>query len=136
MSRVVLLHALPFDGSMWAGFDGRLDAETLIVPSLYRLGDSLEEWAVGVLDLAGDGPLVVAGSSVGGSCALAVARLAPDRVAAVVLIGAKASHRPEPRLRDAAVRALTDGGVETAWSTYWEPLFGARADRASGRGGR
>lgn len=67
----------------------------MIRPNLYGLGESLEAWAGGVLDLVSTGPLILVGSSVGGSCALEVARLAPDRVAAVALIGAKAGHRPK-----------------------------------------
>jgi pimeloyl-ACP methyl ester carboxylesterase len=74
--------------------------------------------------------LLLVGNSVGGSCALEVARLAPDRVAAIVLVGAKASHRPEPGLRDAAVAVLTEGGMAAAWPEYWAPRFGSGADPA------
>lgn len=123
---LVLLHALPLDGSVWANAM-QLEVETTIAPTLYGLGESLESWAHGVLDLAAHGPLVLVGNSVGGSCALEIARLAPDRVAAVVLVGAKAGHRPEPSLRDAAIRDLTERGMAAAWPKYWEPLFGRGA---------
>jgi pimeloyl-ACP methyl ester carboxylesterase len=114
---------------MWAN-EMQLDVESTIAPTLYRLGESLQAWAAGVLDLAGDGPLLVVGSSVGGSCALEVARLAPDRVAALVLIGAKAGVRREPALRDEAVRVLGERGMAEAWAKYWEPLFGSHAEAA------
>ncbi len=68
----------------------------VVAPTLYPLGDSVEAWAAAVLELAGGGPLVVVGSSIGGSCAIEVARIAPDRVRALVLADTKAGHRPEP----------------------------------------
>jgi pimeloyl-ACP methyl ester carboxylesterase len=121
--RLVLLHALPLDGSMWAD-ELDLDVESTISPTLYALGDSLSAWAAGVLDLAGEGPLLVVGNSVGGSCAIEVARLAPERVAAIVLVGAKAGVRPDPALRDDVIRLLSERGMTAAWPRYWEPLFG------------
>jgi len=121
--RLVLLHALPFDGRMWDAERDLLPGRTL-APTLYRFGASLAEWAEGVLSLAGDEPLVVVGCSVGGSCALEVARAAPDQVEGIVLVGAKAGVRPEPALRDEAVRLLTARGPEAAWRAYWRPLFG------------
>ena len=124
--RLVLLHALPFDATMWAG-EIDVDVESTIAPTLYGLGDSIEAWAGGVLDLAGDGPLLVVGNSVGGSCAIEVARLAPDRVAAIVLVAAKAGVRPEPDARDRAIRLLSEQGMAAAWPKYWKPLFGPHA---------
>jgi pimeloyl-ACP methyl ester carboxylesterase len=123
---LVLLHALPLSGAMWLD-DMDLPVDSTITPTLYRFGDSVQAWAEGVLDVADTGPLVVVGNSVGGSCALEVARQAPDRVAAVVLIGAKAGHRREPALRDQAIRLLTEGGMAKGWPEYWAPLFGTRA---------
>jgi len=68
---LVLLHPLPLDGSIW---DNELRAlgSPCVAPTLYDLGDTLEEWAGGVLDLCGSGPLVLVGNSVGGSCALEI----------------------------------------------------------------
>ena len=114
---------------MWTN-ETHLEFDCVIAPTLYGLGDSLEEWAGAVLDLAGNGPLVLFGSSVGGSCALEIARLAPDRVAAVVLVGAKAAHRPQPSFRDEVINVLTDGGMAQAWPRFWEPLFGSQANSA------
>jgi pimeloyl-ACP methyl ester carboxylesterase len=121
--RVVLLHALPFDGRMWRAERDLLGSEAL-APSLYRFGARLEDWAQGVLDLVGGEPLVVVGCSVGGSCALEIARAAPDQVAGIVLVGAKAGVRPDPALRDRAVRLLAEHGLEAAWRAFWRPLFG------------
>jgi len=124
--QLVLLHALPLDASMWAPQADLLPGAT-IAPTLYGLGDSIEEWARAVLDLTDGGPLVVVGSSVGGSCALEMAALAPDRVRALVLVGAKAAHRPDPALRDAAVELLRRDGMDAAWRSCWEPLFSRSA---------
>jgi pimeloyl-ACP methyl ester carboxylesterase len=78
------------------------------------LGTTLEQWAQGVLALVRNEPLVV-GCSVGGSCALEVARAAPDQVRGIVLVGAKAGVRPDPAFRDKTIRLLTDHGIEAAW---------------------
>jgi pimeloyl-[acyl-carrier protein] methyl ester esterase len=121
--RLVFLHALPFDGSMWRAERDLLPDGTLS-PSLYRFGTTLEAWAQGVLSLVGDEPLVVVGCSVGGSCALEVVRAAPEQVTGLVLVGAKAGVRPEPAFRDEAVRLLTEQGMAAGWRTYWRPLFG------------
>ncbi len=126
---VVLLHALPFDGSMWDPVRDRLGLESL-APTLYRFGDDLEEWAAGVLAEVGPGPLTLVGNSVGGSCAIEIARMIPACVQCLVLVGAKAGHRPEPELRDEALRVLARDGVDAAWARYWRPRFGPRADPA------
>jgi len=127
---VVLLHALPLDGSMWSTEVRGLAAPT-VTPDLYALGDSIEAWAVGVLDLVPSGPLVLVGNSVGGSCAIEVAHLAPDRVERIVLLAAKPGHRAEPDLRDAALRCLADEGLDVAWERFWSPLFGPDAKPAA-----
>src|ERR1700733_2868413 len=101
--QLVLLHALPFDMTMWANCMQLLPGKT-IAPTLYVYGESIEDWAEAVLELTSDGALVVVGNSVGGSCALEVARQAPRRVKAIVLIGAKAGVRPDPLFRDESVR--------------------------------
>ena len=125
--RVVLLHPLPLDGRVWAA-SMRTWAGSVVVPSLYALGESMEAWASEVLQSAGPGPLVLVGCSVGGSCAIEVARLAPERVRLLVLVGAKAGHRTEPKLRDEAVRVLSEEGMTGAWLRYWAPLFGPHTD--------
>lgn len=79
--------------------------------------------------------IVVVGCSVGGSCALEVARMAPERVVALVLIGTNARHRPNPAFYARALGILQNGGVEAAWDEYWHPLFhdSNRDARAAGR---
>src|SRR5688572_18383674 len=94
---LLFLHALPFDGTMWASQAQLLPGSTY-APTLYRWGDSIEAWAAAALKLVKGDRLVVIGCSVGGSCALELAAVAPDRVAALVLIGTKAGHRRDPAL--------------------------------------
>jgi pimeloyl-ACP methyl ester carboxylesterase len=71
--------------------------------------------------------MALVGNSIGGSVALEVACLAPERVRCMVLSGSKAGHRPEPEFRDEALRVLSDDGLEAAWGRYWAPLFGPDA---------
>lgn len=119
---LLLLHALPLDGSMWAAQAGLLPGATYN-PTLYSLGDRIETWAIRALDLTRGKRLIVVGCSVGGSCALEIAAHAPDRVAALVLIGTKADHRPDPELHASALQTVRERGLETAWQSLWEPLF-------------
>jgi pimeloyl-ACP methyl ester carboxylesterase len=124
---LLLLHALPLDGSMWAGQMALLPGSTY-APTLYALGDSVEEWAAKALKLVQGDRLIVVGCSVGGSCALEVAVAAPDRVAALVLIGTKAGHRPDPPLHAYALATIQQKGLEEAWRVFWAPLFSSSAD--------
>ncbi|WP_448475396.1 alpha/beta fold hydrolase [Martelella sp. FLE1502] len=55
--------------------------------TLYSFGDRIESWEEKALALTTAKPLIVVGCSVGGSCALEVAALAPDRVAALMFSG-------------------------------------------------
>ena len=89
--KVLLLHGWPVSERVWvpqvsalrdAGYD-------VHAPHLYGRGPSIDDWAAHLLrDL--DGPLVAVGHSMGGYCALALARRAPERVVGMVLIGYRA----------------------------------------------
>jgi pimeloyl-ACP methyl ester carboxylesterase len=124
---LLFLHALPLDGSMWAGQMQLLPGSTY-TPTLYPLGDSVEAWAAAALRLLKSDRVVVVGCSVGGSCALELAAAAPERVAALVLIGTKAEHRPDPALHASALATLQEKGLEEAWKVFWAPLFSRSAD--------
>lgn len=131
---LLFLHALPLDGAMWSAQVDCLPYATY-APTLYGLGDSLTQWAVAALAPVRETGIVVVGNSVGGSRALEIARLAPDRVKALVLIGTNARHRPNPELHARALHILSEGGVEAAWDTFWHPFFsdGNDAARSVGR---
>jgi len=126
---LLFLHALPLDGTMWADQMGLIPNST-IAPTLYTLGDSVGEWAAGALQLTTSDQLIVVGCSVDGSCALEVAITAPERVAALVLIGTKAAHRPNPKFCASALELLERRGTDAAWDTYWAPLFSKMTDPA------
>ena len=89
--KVLLLHAWPLDERMWMPQatvlrDAGYDVET---PRLYGRGSSIDGWAAQILrDF--DGPLVAVGASMGGYCALALARRAPERILGLVLAGSRA----------------------------------------------
>jgi pimeloyl-ACP methyl ester carboxylesterase len=119
---LLFLHALPLDGSMWAA-RRQFTPGPRYTPTLYPFGDSIEAWAATALNTARGDRLVVVGCSVGGSCALELAALAPDRVAALVLIGTKVEHRPDPTLHATVLRTIHDEGLAEAWKTFWVPLF-------------
>jgi pimeloyl-ACP methyl ester carboxylesterase len=132
---LLFLHALPLDGRMWSAQADLLPGSTH-APTLYGYGDTMFDWAASALALVKQKRIIVVGCSVGGSCALEVARMAPERVVALVLIGTNARHRPNPELHDRALCILREDGVAAAWNTFWHPLFSdANADaRAGGRG--
>jgi pimeloyl-[acyl-carrier protein] methyl ester esterase len=98
-------------------------------PNLYDLGETVEDWARAALKLVKGRRVIVVGCSVGGSCAIEVARIAPDRIAALVLIGTKAAHRPDPALHASALRTLQADGMDAAWHGFWAPLFSPSSDR-------
>jgi pimeloyl-[acyl-carrier protein] methyl ester esterase len=119
---LLFLHALPLDGSMWAAQKQLLPGSTH-APTLYRFGDSIEAWAAAALSMTSGDRLVVVGCSVGGSCALEVAVIAPERVAALVLIGTKVEHRSDPVLHASALQTVQEQGLQEAWKIFWAPLF-------------
>ncbi|MDX6505057.1 MAG: hypothetical protein QOE29_2182 [Gaiellaceae bacterium] len=98
MTRVLLLHAYPFDASMWDAQREALAAHEVVAPRLYDLpGETVEDWAEALEPELGAGA-VVGGASMGGYVALTLARLAPERVAGLVLAGAKATRDTPERL--------------------------------------
>ena len=89
--KIVLLHGWPVSERIWvsqvsalrdAGFDP-------VTPYLYGRGASIDDWAAQLLREV-DGPLVPVGASMGGYCALALARRAPERIVGMVLVAARA----------------------------------------------
>ncbi|WP_454010870.1 alpha/beta fold hydrolase [Aquamicrobium terrae] len=112
---LLLLHALPLDGSMWAE-QAKLLPEATYAPTLYSLGDCIEAWANEALKLTAGNRIIVVGCSVGGSCALEIATIAPERVAALVLVGTKANHRPDPEFHASALETLRNDGLEPTFS--------------------
>jgi pimeloyl-ACP methyl ester carboxylesterase len=83
-----------------------------VAPRLYGRGPSIDGWAAQLLGEVA-GPLVVVGASMGGYCALALARRAPERVVGIVLVGSKptADTDERRRFRDETAAQLRSDGV-------------------------
>jgi pimeloyl-ACP methyl ester carboxylesterase len=125
---LLFLHALPLDGSMWA--DQRAIAPAAsYAPTLYHFGDTIESWASAALSEVREERIIVIGCSVGGSCALEVAALAPDRVSALVLIGTRAHCRPDPARKIEALERFVSLDLVDAWDALWAPHFSPATPR-------
>jgi pimeloyl-ACP methyl ester carboxylesterase len=122
--KVVLLHALPLDERMWAPQREALADHDVVAPNLYRLGNSMDAWAGAVLDQV-EGSFVACGASMGGYCALAIARRAPERLAGLVLAGARAgADSPERRAgRAATIELVRAHGAAGLWGEMAPKLF-------------
>lgn len=129
--RIALLHALPFDERMWEPQLPALAGHDVHAPKLYDLGSSTDEWALGVLQQV-PGRLVAVGASMGGYCASAIARLAPERLEAIVLVGSRADADPPERrpLREQWIAIAREQGGEGLWEAVAKNFFTAKADPA------
>jgi pimeloyl-ACP methyl ester carboxylesterase len=123
--KIAFLHALPFDGRMW---ESQLDAfgaeHEVHAPTLYPLGSSFDEWALGVLQDV-PGRVVAVGASMGGYTAGAIARLAPERLEAIVMVGSRADADPPERapLREEWIRIVREQGPEGLWQAQAKAFF-------------
>lgn len=112
--KLVLLHAFPLDETMWEPQRTALERFDVVAPNLYELpGNTIDGWAEALLDRI-DGELVPIGASMGGYVALAMARRAPERLRALVLVGARSgADSPERReTRNEMIDLLRTGGVD------------------------
>jgi pimeloyl-ACP methyl ester carboxylesterase len=82
-----------------------------VAPRLYGRGPSIDGWATQLLGEI-EGSFVAVGASMGGYCALALARRAPERVVGMVLVGSPTgADTPERRgSRDEQIAELRAGG--------------------------
>ncbi|MBA3717898.1 MAG: alpha/beta fold hydrolase [Actinobacteria bacterium] len=124
---LVLLHAFPLDGRMWEP----LARDDAIAPRLYRPGSTMDEWAAGVLEQV-EGPFLACGASMGGYCALALARRAPDRLTGLVLAGARIeADSPERRAgRADTIELIRSRGPSGLWEDMRPKLFPETAPAA------
>jgi 3-oxoadipate enol-lactonase len=119
---VLFLHALPLDERMW---EPQPDG---VAVRLYGRGNSMEAWARGILhEVPGD--LVVVGASMGGYCALEIARQAPERVRGLVLAGARVdADSPERRAgRAKTIELIRSHGAAGLWEDMRPKLFPTEA---------
>src|ERR671930_2516306 len=119
---VLLLHALPLDERMW---ESQRDAfGEVVAPRLYGRGSRMAGWARGILEEV-EGDFAAVGASMGGYCALELARQAPERVRGLVLVGARV-EADSPERREGRARLLEvirSGGAEALWEDMRPKLF-------------
>ena len=92
-----------------------------LAPTLYGCGDRLTDWAEAGLQLLNGQKAVLIGCSVGGSCALEIARRAPDQVTAMVLCGTKAGVRPSLVAMQEMIALVKSVGTAAAFDKLWLP---------------
>ena len=118
--KVMLLHGWPVSERMWVPQVTALRRNGLepIVPHLYGRGPSIDGWAAQLLRDY-DGQLVAVGASMGGYCALALARRAPERIVGMVLAASRAGVDTfdRRRQRDDQIAALRARGVPAELDT-------------------
>lgn len=114
--KVVLLHAFPLDERMWQGQRAPLAEHDVVTPRLYGRGSTMDAWAQSLAHEL-DGELVLVGASMGGYCALALARREPDRVRALMLMGARPDADSEQRRagRAETIQLIRDEGPDGLW---------------------
>ncbi len=110
--KVLLLHGWPVSERIWVSQVTALRNAGVDVhaPHLYGRGPSIDDWAAQLLREI-DGPLVTVGASMGGYCALALARRAPERIVGMVLVASRADADSFERRksRQEQIFALRDG---------------------------
>ncbi len=123
--KVVLLHAFPLDPAMWEPQRPALAGHEVVAPVLYGRGSSMDAWASSILGEV-VGSFAAVGASMGGGCALAMARQAPERIEAIVLAGAHAGpDAPERRpAREETIAKIRVEGPEAAWQGSGPPPSG------------
>jgi pimeloyl-ACP methyl ester carboxylesterase len=121
---VVLLHALPLDERMWEAQREALPGHDVVAPKLYGFGNSMDAWAKRVLEEV-QGGFVVCGASMGGYCALAIARRAPERLEGLVLAGSRIDADSEERraARTDTIALIRLHGPEGLWDDMRSKLF-------------
>jgi len=122
--KVLLLHGFPLDKAMWEPQRPALARHDVIAPRLYGRGQTMDDWA---RSIAGEteGDLAVVGASMGGYCALALARRAPERVRGLLLVGARPDADSDERRagRQDTIDLIHDEGVEGLWRMMLPKLF-------------
>ena len=111
---VILLHGWPLSERMWEPQVSALQKAGIepLVPRLYGRGPSIDSWAAQLLRDYDD-QLVAVGASMGGYCALALARRAPEHIVGMVLVASRASADSfeRRRERDDLIATLRERGV-------------------------
>jgi 3-oxoadipate enol-lactonase len=121
---VLLLHAFPLDERMWEPQRAALEEHDIVAPRLYGRGRTMEAWAESLANEI-QGELIVIGASMGGYAALALAGRAPERVRALLLMGARPDGDSDERGAGRAdtIRLIQDEGPDGLWQMMVPKLF-------------
>jgi 3-oxoadipate enol-lactonase len=122
--RVLLLHAFPLDKGMWEPQRAALAGHEVFAPRLYGRGRTMDEWAGSIAGETAD-DLAVVGASMGGYCALALARRVPERVRGLLLVGARPDADTDERRagREDTIELIRSEGLEGLWRMMLPKLF-------------
>jgi 3-oxoadipate enol-lactonase len=121
---ILLLHAFPLDERMWAPQRDALEEHAVIAPRLYGRGAAMDDWAAS-LARETDEEVIVVGASMGGYCALALARHVPERVRGVLLVGARPDADSDERRAGRAdtIELIRTEGPTGLWRSMRPKLF-------------
>jgi pimeloyl-ACP methyl ester carboxylesterase len=121
---VLLLHAFPLDERVWEPQRPALAEHDVPAPRLYGRGRTMDAWADSIAAET-EGELVVVGASMGGYCALALARRVPERVRGLLLVGARPDADSEERREGRAdtIKLIRNEGPGGLWQTMLPKLF-------------
>jgi 3-oxoadipate enol-lactonase len=123
--KLLLLHAFPLEERMWEPQLPALAEHEVVRPPLYGRGPTMTAWAESVAaDL--DGEHAVVGASMGGYCALALAKVAPDLVRGLMLVGSRPDpDSPERRAgRADTIELIRREGPDGLWRFMEPKLLG------------
>ncbi len=122
--KVLLLHAFPLDKGMWEPQRAALAGHEVVAPRLYGRGRTMDQWADSIAGET-EGDLVVVGASMGGYCALALARRVPERVRGLLLVGARPDADSAERRagREDTIELIRSEGLEGLWRMMLPKLF-------------
>jgi pimeloyl-ACP methyl ester carboxylesterase len=120
----LLLHALPLDERMWEPQRDALRGHDVVAPRLYGRGRTMAAWADSIANEL-EGEQVVVGASMGGYAALALARRAPERVRALLLVGARPDADSAERRAGRAdtIELIQKEGPDGLWRMMLPKLF-------------
>ncbi len=122
--KVLRLHAFPLDKGMWEPQRAALAGHEVVAPRLYGRGRTMDQWADSIAGET-EGDLVVVGASMGGYCALALARRVPERVRGLLLVGARpdADSAERRASREDTIELIRSEGLEGLWQMMLPKLF-------------
>jgi pimeloyl-ACP methyl ester carboxylesterase len=123
-----MLHAFPLDERMWEPQRQALAGHDVRTPRLYGRGRTMAAWAESVAEET-EGELVVVGASMGGYCAVALARLAAERVRGMLLVGSRPDADSAERRAGRAdtIELIRREGADGLWASMEPKLFHDRS---------